>query len=145
MLLKLFFICLLALLTPASFAAELGQLTPEQLESLRRRQNPLVVDIRTQKEWNSTGTIPGSRKLQSFDEDGNFDKGKWLSGLKELQKSGKRPIVLVCRSGNRSRIVGRILAEQMDMENVYHLSDGIKKWLESGHKTENACQPTRTC
>lgn len=134
--LKLFFACSLMSLNSALLAAELGQLTLEQLESLQQRKNPLLIDIRIAGERERTDIIPGCHRLQSFDEDVNFDRAKWLAGLTKLQKDGERPIVQVYRSQ---------LAEQMDMKNVYHLSNGINEWLQSGHNAQSACAPNKTC
>lgn len=143
--LKLFFICLFLLFGFNASAAELGQLTPEQLESLQQQQHPLIVDIRTAEEWVQTGIIPGSHKLQSFDEQGHFDKDKWLNELKKLQKDNSQPIVLVCRSGHRSGIIGKMLIEKLNMQNIYHLSDGILHWLKTGHEIADTCQSNQTC
>ncbi len=60
-------------------ANELETVTPEQLLKMQQTQNALVVDIRTEAEWQASGIISNSHKLQSFDT-----------------------VILVCRSGNRS-------------------------------------------
>lgn len=144
MIIRLFFTTLLALYSFNIFAIELGQLTPQELETLREKK-PLIIDIRTAKEWKATGIIPNSQKLQSFDEQGNFNKDKWLAELKKLQKNDKQTIVLVCRSGHRSDLVGKMLTEKLGMKNIYHLSNGILEWVKSGHKTTETCQPNQTC
>lgn len=121
------------------FAAELGQLTAEQLLDLQQQGNALVVDVRTPQEWQTTGLIPNSKPLQSFDSNGHFDQEKWLAGLDKLKSSPDQPVILVCRSGNRSGKVGQILTEQLGMKNVYHLSNGIQSWIKAGHPTQPDC------
>lgn len=73
MIAKIFPFFLLALSSFHLLATELGQLTPEQLETMQTQQQALVVDIRTAKEWQASGLIPQSQPLEFFDEQGNHD------------------------------------------------------------------------
>ena len=145
MILKLFFSSILILCSFNLLATELGQLNPEQLESLQQQQNPLIIDVRTAKEQTKTGIIPNSHPLQFFDERGNFNEEKWLVDLKNLQKNSDQPIVLVCRSGNRSGKVGELLTKKLDMRNIHHLSNGIQQWLKTNHKLVENCYPNKNC
>ena len=47
-------------------------------------------------------------------------------------KDKDQAFVLVCRSGNRTGIVGDFLSKQLGFKNVYHLQDGIKSWIKEG-------------
>ncbi len=123
------------------WADELKTVTPEQLLDMQR-QNALVVDIRTEAEWQASGLIPGSQKLESFDQQGRFDQNKWLAALEKLKSSPDQPVILVCRSGNRSGNVGAFLTEKNGMKNVYHLQDGLQSWLKSGHPVSPNCLTT---
>ena len=145
MILKLFFIFLLTLCSFNLLATELGQLTPEQLMVMQQQKTPLVIDVRTIKEWQQTGVIANSHPLQSFDEKGHFDEDKWVEELKKLQENSDQPIVLVCRSGNRSGKIGKLLTEKLGMKNIYHLSNGIKQWIKSDHKTVENCSSNQAC
>lgn len=145
MILKLFFTSLFTLYSFNLFASELGQLTPQQLESLQQQQTPLIIDIRTPKEWQQTGLIPNSLPLQFFDEQGQVDEKKWLSELKKRQQSSEQAIVLVCRSGNRSNLVGKMLTKKLAMKNIYHLSKGIQQWLKSNNPTVKYCHLDKVC
>lgn len=116
-------------------AAELNNITPEQLKTMRNNE-ALVVDIRTAEEWNATGIIPGSKKLEFFNDKGGFDANKWLDALNQLNSSTKQPVILVCRSGNRSNMLGNYLTNKLGMENIYHLQNGILSWIETGNKIE---------
>jgi rhodanese-related sulfurtransferase len=116
-------------------AAELNNITPEQLKTMRDN-NALVIDIRTTEEWNSTGIIPGSNKIEFFNDQGEFDANKWLIALNQLQSSTEQPVVLVCHSGNRSNMLGNYLANKLGMKNIYHLQNGIASWIETGNKIE---------
>jgi len=116
-------------------AEELINITPEQLKTLRN-DGALVVDVRTAKEWNATGIIPGSKKLEFFNDQGEFDAKKWLDALNQHHSSAKQPVVLVCRSGNRSDMVGKYLANKVGMKNIYHLQNGILSWIKAGNEIE---------
>lgn len=116
-------------------AAELNNITPEQLKTLRNN-DALVVDIRTAEEWNATGIIPGSKKLEFFNDQGEFDADKWLAALNQLHSTAKQPVILVCRSGNRSNMLGNYLANKLEMKNIYHLQNGILSWIKAGNKIE---------
>jgi len=93
-----------------------------------------IVDIRTPKEWEETGVIPLSYQLMFFDQLGNFDDKKWLKDLKKIVNSKKDPIILICRSGNRTKTVGNFLLNQAGYEKVYHTKDGINGWIEDGRE-----------
>jgi rhodanese-related sulfurtransferase len=129
--LKSVIVVLSLLLSPALLANSLGQLNPEQLQSLQQSQNALIVDVRTPAEWQASGVIANSHKLQGFDSNGKFDADKWSSDLQKLKSSAEQPVILVCRSGNRSSKIGEILAQRGE-NNIYHLSNGIQGWIQSG-------------
>jgi rhodanese-related sulfurtransferase len=141
---KFLFCFFLTLFTCLLNAAELEDVNPEQLKSMQQN-NALVIDIRTEKEWNSTGIIPGSRKIEFFNANGDFDQEKWLKQLQKQRQSTDQPIILVCRSGNRSRMVGTMLTKELNIKNVYHLEKGIKSWIQEGNKTEPACANKLAC
>ncbi len=120
-------------------AVELGKVTPDQLLDMQKRDKALVIDIRTPPEWQSTGLISDSYKIQGLDTEGNFDQDKWLTELKKIRTSPDQPIVLVCRSGNRSEKVGDILTQKLGMSHVYHLTGGIQTWFNSGRPLTPNC------
>jgi rhodanese-related sulfurtransferase len=125
-------------------ANELQNVTPEQLLDMQQNQHALVVDIRTPAEWQASGVIANSQKLQSFDAQGKFDQDKWLAELEKLKSSLDQPVILVCRSGNRSGNVGTLLSDKIGMKNVYHLQNGLQSWIKSGNPVSPDC-PSTTC
>ena len=131
---KLFILLLSSFFVSSIAAEELKNLLAKDLVAMQKEQNALIIDIRTEKEWNSTGTIPGSHKLQFFSSQGKYDIDKWMAELNKLKKTKDQPVVLVCRSGNRSGMVGKVLTEQLQSKNIYHLSSGISSWVLSGNK-----------
>ena len=108
-----------------------------------------VIDIRTWPEWEETGIVPGSKLLTYFDERGRADPG-WLEKLKPMARPGD-PIVVICRSGNRTRPVSQLLAQQAGYPTVYNVKKGIKGWIGNGGAvvpaTESiaACRAAKTC
>ncbi|MCK5888358.1 MAG: rhodanese-like domain-containing protein [Methylococcales bacterium] len=130
---KAAFILLLSLFSFFVFAEGLVNLMPEKLLEMQKNDNALVVDIRTKKEWASMGTIPNSHKLEFFSSNGRYDLDKWLSDLEKLKASPEQAVILVCRSGSRSGMVGGLLVKKQNMKNIYHLSKGISAWIKAGH------------
>ena len=141
--LTLFFIC--SFFTAFISAEELGQLSAEQLIIMQKQDNALIIDIRTEKEWNTTGIIPDSHKLQFFTVTGKYNADKWLSDLNQLKSSPDQTVILVCRSGSRSGMVGNMLAKKMGIKNVHHLSTGIMPWIKAGNKITTDCSPKLAC
>ena len=117
-------------------AQGLASLTPDELQIMQAK-GALVVDVRTPEEWAKTGLIPGSKGLTYFDSTGNYDKESWLKQLKPLQSSPEQPLILVCRSGNRSSMVGKMLLQEAGYSKVYHLDKGINGWSAEGKALEH--------
>ena len=87
-----------------------------------------VIDIRTPAEWKETGVVPGSHTLMFFDEKGNYDAAAWLSRVNAIAKPGD-PVIVICRSGNRTKEVSRLLSQRAGYTTVYNAKDGILVWL----------------
>lgn len=90
---------------------------PEALERTRARAVTLV-DVRTPVEWNDTG-IPAGAKTFSW---GRPDFVQGVLGL--VQGDRNAPLVLICRSGNRS---GKAMAalREAGFTNVSHVGEGM--------------------
>ena len=109
-----------------------------------------VIDIRTQPEWEETGIVPGSKLLTFFDERGRADPAAWLEKLKPLARPGD-PVVVICRSGNRTKPVSQFLSQQAGYTTVYNVKHGIKGWIGAGgpvvpaNQTIASCKAAKTC
>ncbi len=90
-----------------------------------------VIDIRTAPEWKDTGVIAGSKQMTFFDEKGQVDASAWLEQLKTVVKPGQ-PVILICRSGNRSRVAAQFLTQQTPYKTVYNVTAGINGWAKEG-------------
>ena len=94
----------------------------------------IVIDIRREEEWKETGILQGSKTITAFTKDGNihpdFPK-KFFDLINDIDV----PILLYCRTGNRTGILGQALIDQVGQTNVSHLSEGIVGWKKQGHPT----------
>ncbi len=139
----LLFLSLFALSAP-SLAGSLVGITSDELQALQKK-GAVVVDIRTPQEWAVTGVIPGSHELTFFDASGHYDKEAWLNSLKPLLGKKDQPVVLVCRSGNRSALVGKMMTSEVGFDRVYHLEKGIREWSAQSLPLTSGCATTTTC
>ena len=93
-----------------------------------------LIDIRTEGEWHETGVINISHLLTFFDKDGNYDFKKWMIEVEEIADENG-PVIILCRSGRRSRIVSNMIIKENSEYIIYHATNGIKSWIESSKKT----------
>jgi rhodanese-related sulfurtransferase len=92
-------------LTPVSYA---GDITPEEAwKLLSENSEAVLVDCRTDAEWRFVG-VPDLSSLQRDvvyiewnRSDGRHNDG-FVDDLKAAGVTGERPVVFLCRSGNRS-------------------------------------------
>lgn len=95
------------------------------------QQGVPVYDIRRPEEWRQTGVVEGSRKLTFVDASGRPNP----SFLAEFSaRVGKNdPVVLICRTGNRTDALARELMEKHGYTRVYNVKNGIARWIGEGH------------
>ena len=120
-------------LIATSWPPSLNEFKTDQLLDAQKNGS-IIIDIRSANEWVETGIIEGAKTITAFSPDGNLHsdfREKFFS----LIKSKDTPIVLYCRSGNRSKRLGNALVNQLDFSNVSHLSDGIIGWQKDGKTT----------
>lgn len=120
------FFLMLGLVLSSGVQAEILNIGSAELERLAGQGVP-VVDIRTEAEWRSTGVIAGSRALTFFDAQGRADAPRWLKQAGAFAAPGQ-PLILICRSGNRSRAVAEYLSGQAGFTRVYNVVNGIQGW-----------------
>ena len=135
-------VSLLAGLIAWPVSAEVINIDNAELARLVAKGVP-VIDIRTAGEWKSTGVIPGSKLLTFFDEKGNANSAQWLASAKGLA-TPDQPVILICRSGNRTRAATQFLSEQAGYKTVYNVSGGVNGWL-SEKRTLVPATPAMTC
>ena len=86
-----------------------------------------IVDVRRSSEWDQTGVIPNSILLTFFDEEGNYNFDEWFEKL-QLEISVTDPIILICRSGKRSKVVANMIDEKFNTI-IYNSQSGINSWI----------------
>ena len=116
---------------PTAAIAEVLNIDNAQLARLSASGTP-VIDIRTENEWRSTGIFPGSRLLTFFDARGNANPPQWLQQVRSFSRPDQ-PVILICRSGNRSTAAARYLSEQGGYATVYNVSQGLAGWAAAGN------------
>jgi rhodanese-related sulfurtransferase len=89
-----------------------------------------VIDVRRVDEWRSTGVVPGSLLITAFGADGRFVPG-FVEAVRAQVPAGK-PVVLICRTGNRSGLAAKVLADQGGYQDLHNAAGGITEWARSG-------------
>jgi rhodanese-related sulfurtransferase len=120
---------LLSVDTPAT----LGQADSNDLLKAKK-DGTIIVDIRRKDEWQQTGIIAGAKTVTAFQENGSLHpdfQQKFMS----LVSSPDTPVMLYCRTGNRTTNLGRALIEKLGFTEITHLTKGITGWAKDGHQT----------
>lgn len=101
------------------------EVSTAQAVQLINRRDAVVLDVRDAAEF-SSGHIPNARHIPVLDVE---------KRLAELEKFKQRPVVVTCRSGNRSLAACGVLRKQGFTE-VFSLKGGILAWQQAGMPTE---------
>ena len=102
-----------------------------------------VIDIRTEGEWKESGIVPGSKLITLFDEKGRPDPA-WLEKVKGVAKPDQ-PVIIICRSGNRTKAGSQMLVQQGGYQKVYNVKDGIRGWAKEGRTMAPASTAVAAC
>ncbi|HEY9099244.1 MAG TPA: rhodanese-like domain-containing protein [Thiobacillus sp.] len=100
-----------------------------QLKTLMAEGVPLY-DIRRPDEWRATGVVEGSHTLTYVDASGRLNPEFVPRFTAEVGKND--PVVLICRTGNRTDKLARALLE-MGYTQVYSMRNGVPHWISEGH------------
>jgi rhodanese-related sulfurtransferase len=110
-------------------------ISPRQaMELLRRTPDALFIDCRSEMEYLFVGHPVGALHV-AWNDGPDWDVNPHFVGqVKKLagQLHAKRPIVLICRSGNRSQEAGEAL-ERAGFERVYNVKHGFEGELDEQH------------
>jgi rhodanese-related sulfurtransferase len=93
------------------------KISPLDLPRLMSREGAVVVDVCEPHEYNE-GHVAGAV---------NIPLSRLAGDLERIKKYRKKPVVLCCRSGNRS-IRGAAVLRRNGFETVYNLAGGITAW-----------------
>ena len=90
-------------------------------------QGVAIYDVRRPEEWRATGVVEGSHKLTFVDARGRPNPEFLPRFTVEVGKNS--PVVLICRTGNRTDKLARELMEKHGYTRVYNVRDGITRWV----------------
>lgn len=135
----------LALFAGLSLAACLAEAGPtlSAPEARERAQSGAVVliDLRTPSEWRQTGVAAEAVRIDMRNPKG--PQGFVDAVLAQVKGDRNAPIALICRTGNRSTYMQKVLEDQ-GFTRVYNVNEGMAGsaagpgWIKRGLPTE-AC------
>ena len=111
----------------------LAQATAQQLVDAQKA-GTIIIDIRREDEWHSTGIIPGAETITGFTETGQLHPD-FLELFGKTVSATDAEILIYCRSGQRTTSLGNALISQLGYSQVSHLTGGIMSWMRSGYET----------
>jgi rhodanese-related sulfurtransferase len=100
------------------------------LKSLLAQGVP-IYDVRRPEEWRQTGVIEGSRKLTFVDAGGRPKSDFFPTLTREVRRD--QPVIVICRTGNRTDSLARELMEKHGYTRVYNVRSGITGWIGDGN------------
>ncbi len=127
MLIRSCIIFIVFLLTIKFAFADIVDVNNQQIKELSKINIP-IVDIRRSSEWDQTGVIQKSILLTFFDKEGNYNFDEWYEKLRLEIDKGK-PIILICRTGRRTKIIAEIMDKRFDNV-IYNAKNGISSWID---------------
>lgn len=101
----------------ARFTRKYQQINTNEAVQLLNRDDTVVVDVREDNEV-ATGVINGAKHIPL---------ASLSKQLSQLNKSKDKPILIYCRSGNRSGTACQKLSQE-GFSDVYNLAGGIMSW-----------------
>ncbi len=104
------------------------------------QQDPrtLLIDVRSSMEFLFVGHPQGAIHVPWIDEPDWVVNEHFVVEIRKLALGGLKennddvPIILICRSGNRSDEAGKVLVDS-GMRNVYHIDEGFEGELDEKH------------
>jgi rhodanese-related sulfurtransferase len=110
----------------AAALPQIQELMPWDVDAMRKTNSELlIVDIREAEEY-AVGHIQGSLLVPRGILETSCDWG-YSDTIPALVQARHQPLVLVCRSGNRTAIAALTL-QQMGFEQVYSMKTGVRGW-----------------
>jgi len=106
--------------------AEVIDVNDQEIIKLSNLNIP-IVDVRRSSEWVQTGVIANSILLTFFDEEGNYNFDEWYDKLQQ-EINVTDPIILICRSGKRSKVVANMINEKFNTI-IYNAQSGMNSWI----------------
>ena len=109
-----------------------NNLDNKQLKTMLEK-NVRIFDVRRPDEWRQTGVVEGSQLLTFVDGSGRVKPDFLARFTATVAKDD--PVILICRTGNRTSKLARHLVENMGFTQVYNVRNGITQWIRDGQPT----------
>ena len=103
-----------------------NNLDNQQLKTLLDQGTP-IFDVRRPDEWRQTGIIDNSQLLTFVNGRGQLNPEFLPRFTATVGKDD--PVILICRTGNRTSQLARYLVEEMGYTRVYNVRNGITQWI----------------
>jgi rhodanese-related sulfurtransferase len=119
----------------------LGQLSSKQAwQMMQDNTRTILIDIRSTMEYLFVGHPLGAVHIAWIDEPNWTVDPHFVTRVRELMlggaicdvEEGCAPLILICRSGKRSKEAGKALIDA-GIKNVYHVDEGFEGDLDEGH------------
>jgi rhodanese-related sulfurtransferase len=119
----------------------LGEVSPiEAFKMIENDPRTVLVDIRSSMEYLFVGHPVGAVHVAWIDEpdwDVNPDfvreiRKLMLGGLATAGQQQTAPVILICRSGKRSKEAGDLLVKE-GLKNIYHVDEGFEGERDEHH------------
>lgn len=110
----------------------------EAWEICQQDPRALLIDVRSSMEFLFVGHPKGAIHIPWIDEPDWVINTNFVTEIRKLALGGLKehaddvPIILICRSGNRSDDAGKALVEA-GMKNVCHIDEGFEGKLDDEH------------
>ncbi len=123
-----------ALLFPFAVAQaqSVNTVKPPEAWAMMQKGQVVLIDVRSPKEWRQTGVPKNAHLVTVHDARGTAG---FVNGVRKVIRGDlRRPVALICRSGNRSAQGAAVLI-QAGFKNVYNVSSGVmasKGWADRG-------------
>lgn len=109
---------------------QIPSISAEELkQKIAAHEDITLMDVRTPREWAQTGVIPGSIMVEMQTIPAQMENGL------NAKLKAKEPIIVICRSGNRSAQVTNFLRQRYNIEAI-NLSGGVISWHRIGESFE---------
>ena len=117
---------LLTTVLPGCAEPPYNNLDNDQLITKLEQDVP-IYDIRRPDEWRQTGVVKNSQLLTFVDGSGRLKPDFFNKFTAAVGKHD--PVILICRTGNRTDSLARHLVERMGYTQVYNVRHGISRWI----------------
>lgn len=118
--------CLAVVLATALFGCATGISREELLKQMQEGKQPLIVDVRTQGEF-ERAHLPGAVHIPFY---------SLASGLKQKMHPEKEPLVLYCEHGPRAGL-GSFFLYLAGYDRIFSLEGQMKGWRQNRYPVEH--------